>query len=204
MLVTANDRDKVGAAISAAEKATSGEIVAVIASSSASYVSVAPLVAALVALLVPWPLIYFTWWPVQWIYLLQLAVFAVVGAIAYYRPVRLALVPKSIKNERAHKRAVEQFLAQNLYTTKSHTGVLIFISSAERYAEIIADKNIYVKVPQERWQALVDRLTLRIGDGDPADGLVETITETGALMATHFPPGNSNPDELPNHLIVID
>ena len=129
---------------------------------------------------------------------------AVVGAIAYYRPVRLALVPKSIKNERAHKRAVEQFLAQNLYTTKSHTGVLIFISSAERYAEIIADKNIYIKVPQERWQALVDRLTLRIGEGDPADGLVETITETGALMATHFPPGNSNPDELPNHLIVID
>ena len=204
MLVTATDRDKVAAAIGAAEKATSGEIVAVIASASASYVSVAPLVAALLALLEPWPLIYFTWWPVQWIYLLQLAVFVVVAAITYYRPVRLALVPRSIKTDRAHKRAVEQFLAQNLYTTRGHTGVLIFISAAERYAEIIADKSIYAKVPQDQWQSLVDRLTSRIGDGEAADGLVEAITATGALLATHFPPGSSNPDELPNHLIVID
>ena len=33
---------------------------------------------------VPWPLIYFTWWPVQWIYIVQLAVFvAVVAAVGW-------------------------------------------------------------------------------------------------------------------------
>ena len=204
MLVSATDRDRVAAAIGEAEGRTSGEIVAVIAASSASYVSVAPMVAALLALLVPWPLIYFTWWPVQYIYLLQLAVFVIVACIVYYRPIRLALVPGSIKRDRAHKRAVEQFLAQNLDTTAGHTGVLIFISAAEHFAEIIADRNIYKLVPQEDWQAMVDRLTARIGDGMAADGLIETIRATGDVLAKHFPPGSSNPNQLPNHLIVID
>lgn len=204
MLVAEDEREKVAVAIAEAEKRTSGEIVAVVAASSASYVSVAPLVAALAALLVPWPLIYFTWWPVQTIYLLQLAVFLVIAAVVYYRPIRLALVPPSIKRERAHKRAVEQFVAQNLYTTEGHTGVLIFLSAAERYAEIIADTNIYKLEPQEHWQSMVDRLTTRIGDGEAADGLVEAITATGALLAKHYPPGSTNPNELPNHLIVID
>lgn len=204
MLISAQDRERIAAAIGEAEKRTSGEIVAVIAAASASYVSVAPLVAALVALLVPWPLIYFTWWPVQWIYLLQLAVFLVVATVIYYRPVRLALVPASIKRDRAHKRAVEQFLAQNLYTTEGHTGVLIFLSAAEHYAEIIADRNIYKLVPQDHWQSMVDRLTRHIGDGEAADGLIGTIQATGELLAKHYPPGSSNANELPNHLIVID
>jgi putative membrane protein len=204
MLISSQDRERVGAAIGEAEARTSGEIVTVVANSSASYVSVAPLVAALVALLVPWPLIYFTWWPVQWIYLLQLAVFLVVASIVYYRPVRMALVPASIKRDRAHKRAVEQFLAQNLYTTDGHTGVLIFLSAAEHYAEIIADRNIYKLAPQDQWQSMVDRLTTRIGDGEAAEGLIETIKATGDLLAKHYPPGSTNPNELPNHLIVID
>ena len=204
MLVTADDQAKIEAAIAAAEKRTSGEIVAVIARSSASYLSIAPLVAALVALLVPWPLIYWTWWPVQDIFLLQLAVFVGVAAIIYWRPIRLALVPNSIKRDRAHKRALEQFFAQNLYTTRGHTGVLIFLSEAERYAEIVADQNIYAKVPAGQWQTLVNNLTARIGDGQVADGLSEAIAACGELLAQHFPPGSANPDELPNHLIVIE
>ena len=204
MLISAKDRERVAAAIGEAEKRTSGEIVAVVAASSASYVSVAPLVAALVALLVPWPLIYFTWWPVQSIYLLQLLVFVVVATVIYYRPVRLALVPASIKRDRAHKRAVEQFLAQNLYTTDGHTGVLIFLSAAEHYAEIIADRNIYKLTPPDEWQAMVDQLTQSIGAGDAAGGLLAAIAATGDLLAKHYPPGSSNTNELPNHLIVID
>jgi putative membrane protein len=204
MLVSPADQAEVEAAITAAERRTSGEIVAVIARASATYLSVAPMVAALLALLVPWPLIYFTWWRVQDIYLLQLLVFVLAAAIIYWWPIRIALVPNSIKRDRAHKRAMEQFVAQNLYTTRSHTGVLIFLSEAERYAEVVADQNIYSKVPQAEWQSLIDQLTLRIGDGEVTGGLCEAITTAGDLLARHFPPGSGNPDELPNHLIVID
>ena len=66
-LVNAADRQKIADAIRTAESRTSGEAVAVIASESASYLSVPVLIAALVALLAPWPFIYFTWFTVQWI-----------------------------------------------------------------------------------------------------------------------------------------
>ena len=68
-----------------------------------------------------------------------------------WEPLRFAIVPNSIQRARAHQKAVEQFLAQNLHTTKGRTGVLIYVSFAEHYAEVIADDGIYKKVPHDPW-----------------------------------------------------
>ena len=198
------EEDRIAAAIAEAERATSGEIVAVVAAESASYLHVPVMIAAVLALLVPWPLVYFTWWPVQWIYVAQLAVFLLVLLALLPRRIRFALVPRAVKYGRAHRRAVEQFLTQNLHTTEGRTGVLIFISVAERYAAVLADTRIDSRVPAGTWQAIVDELTARIGEGHAADGLIAAISSAGGLLAAHFPPGTADPDELPNHLIVLD
>ena len=116
---------------------------------------------------------------------------------------RLALVPRRVKRRRAHRRAVEQFLAQNLHTTAGRTGVLIFVSVAERFAEILADAAINEKVPQAEWQAIVDELTQHIGNGQPGDGFVRAIAAVGEHLARHFPPDASHPHALSNHLIVL-
>jgi putative membrane protein len=202
--ISDHDQARIGAAIAAAEKQTSGEIVAVLSGESASYLHVPFLWAALIALIVPWPLVYFTWWPVQWIYLVQLGVFLAVLLLTLPRRVRYALVPQSIKTERAHRRAVEQFLVQNLHTTAGRTGVLIYVSVAERYAEIIADTGIDAKVPNGTWQAIVEDLTSNIAAGRAGEGFVHAVERSGELLAQHFPPGTRDPNELPNHLIVID
>lgn len=202
--ISKKDRDRISEAIVAAERQTSGEIVAVLSAESASYFHVPFLWASLIALIVPWPLIYFTWWPVQWIYLVQLAVFFLILAITMPRSVRYRLVPAKIKRERAHRRAVEQFLVQNLHTTAGRTGVLIYVSVAERYAEIIADSGIQSKVPKETWQDIIDDLTAHIGAGEAGEGFVHAVERSGELLAKHFPPGSRDPDELPNHLIIID
>lgn len=203
-----SDKRRIAESIAKAERMTSGEILAVVASESSSYLYVPLLWAGLIALLVPWPLIFLSWhlvWvPVYGIYLIQLLVYALVATIAFLPPVRFALVPASVKKAQAHRRGVEQFLAQNLHTTAGRTGVLIFVSIAERYAEIIADKEIYQHVPKDRWQAIVDELTRHIGGGRAADGFISAIEACGRILAQHFPPGSSNPDELPNHLIVLD
>ena len=115
-----------------------------------------------------------------------------------------ALVPNSVQNAHAHRRATEQFLVQNLHTTANRTGVLIFVSVAERHAEILADKGIDAKVPPGTWQQIVDTLTREIADGRAADGFVHAIEQTGHHLSQHFPPGSHDPDELPNHLIVLD
>lgn len=202
-MLTAEEQDRVSAAIAAAERQTSGEIVAVVALESNTYAYVPLLWAGVIAMVVPWPLIFLTWLPVQIIYLAQLSVFLAVVLATRTRPLRYALVPKAVKQAQAHRRAVEQFLAQNLHTTKGRTGVLIFVSAAERYAEVIADLEIYEKVAKERWQAIVDQLIEAMRQSRPADGFVHAIESAGKLLAEHFPPGSADPNELPNHLIVL-
>ena len=203
-LISHEDHRRVSAAITAAEARTSGEIVAVVTSESAGHLWFAFLAGAVVALLVPWPLIYFTWIAVQWIYPRQLIVFGLVTIALFHRPLRFALLPRDILNRVAHRRAVEQFLAQNMHTTEGRTGVLIFVSVAERYAEIIADTGIHTRLPQSDWQAIVDRLTGEIGAGSPADAFIHAIEAVGAHLARHFPPGSDEKGALPDRLIVLD
>jgi putative membrane protein len=203
MLISLDDQRAIADAIAAAERTTSGEIVAVVAESSGSYHSAAFLWAGIAALAAPLPLIHWTWWPIQTIYVVQIAVFAALALLFSYRPLRLALTPRSIRHGLAHRRALEQFLAQNLHTTPGRTGVLIFVSVAERYAEIVADAEINRHVPVATWTAIVGDLTAHIGQGQAATGFLLTIEAAGKLLAAHFPTGSEPRDTLPNHLIML-
>lgn len=200
---SSSDEERISKAISDAERQTSGEIVAVVANMSDRYYYVPFLWAALAALLVPWPLIHFTWITVQIIYIIQLVVFFGLLILLWPQNIRAGLVPRSVRNAHAHRRATEQFLVQNLHTTESRTGVLIFVSLAERHAEILADTGIDSRVPLGTWQAIVDKLTDNIAHGRTADGFIAAIETAGQHLAQHFPPGTSDPNELPDHLIVL-
>lgn len=202
-LFTDADRRRISRAITAAEKECSGEIVAVVAGRSDDYYFIPFLWAALAALAAPLVLLPFLPWSSWQVYALQLVVFAAAGALALWPTSRLMMVPRAIKRARAHRHGLEQFLAQNLHTTRGRTGVLIFVSVAERYAEVIADEGIYQKVPPETWVDIVNSLTERIREGRAADGFVEAIRACGAILAEHFPPGAADRDELPNHLIEL-
>jgi putative membrane protein len=201
---TPEEHAAISNAISRAEEHTSGEIVVVVARASAGYRTFALMCAALIALAVPLPFIYFSKWPVEYIYLAQMIVFAVAAILSQWEPLRIAITPGSIKRARAHQRAIEQFLVQNLHTTHGRTGVLIYVSIAERYAEAIADDGIYRKVTPEVWDALIAALTVNIGRGAHVEGFVAAIETCGAILAEHFPPETGDRDELPNHLIVLD
>jgi len=202
-LFSSGDEHRISAAITEAERHTSGEIVVVVAAQSDGYHYVPPLVAAIVALLVPWVLIFFTQLGLVQIYLIQLAVFAIVTAMLFPLKLRMALVPASVKHLHARRRAMEQFLVQNLDTTAGRTGVLLFISVAEHHAEIIADRAINERIPEGTWQQIVDNLTDAIGRDRATEGFVAAVAAIGAILAQHFPPGENDPGELPDHLIIL-
>jgi putative membrane protein len=202
-LFSIDDEKRVSDAIGRAESETSGEIVVVVAARSDSYLYVPPLVAALVSLAVPWILIYFTGYDLVSIYLAQLSVFLVLTALLMPLPIRVALVPSGIKQMHAHQRAVEQFLAQNMHTTADRTGVMLFVSVAEHYVEVIADTGIDACVPAGTWKSIVSALTTAIGKGKAVDGLVAAVTAIGAHLKSHFPPGKPTTNELPDHLILL-
>jgi putative membrane protein len=112
-------------------------------------------------------------------------------------------VPRLARYERAHRAAMRQFLAQGLQNTQARTGVLIFVSLAERYAAIIADQGINAKVDQSEWDTAMADLVAAIRDRRLADGLIAAIGRCGAILARHFPPGRANPDEIPNRVVEI-
>jgi len=197
------DQRAISKAIAKAEARTSGEIIAVMARASDDYVFIPLLWAALAGLFVPLVLLFATNWPAQHVYIAQLATFAVMAVIGLWWPVRMAVVPKSIKRARVRRSALQQFLAQDIHTTASRTGILIYVSLAERIAEVVADKGIYDKVPPERWDDIVEGLAAALKARRTRAGFVKAIGGCGDLLAEHFPPGSANANELPDHLILL-
>jgi putative membrane protein len=175
MEFTKEDHEAVSAAIHEAEKCTCGQIVCVLAHSSLEYAYVPILWASVLALFVPWPLIDFTQWTVQRIFLLQLVVFISAGMLFWWTPLRLALVPRAIQRARAHRAALEQFVIRRVANTRNRCGILIFVSMAEHYARVIADEGIAQKVHQVEWQAAIDALIGHIRGDRIAAGFVAAI-----------------------------
>jgi putative membrane protein len=192
------DHARIAAAIKAAENKTSAEIVCVLARRSSNYSYVPTLWAAVVSLAAPWPLIVFSGLSVRAIYAVQIGVFIVAAAIFSWRPLRFWLTPRAVQRERAHRAAVEQFFTRGVANTKDRCGVLIFVSLAERYAQILADEGVAVKVSQDEWRKALDMLRARLQEKRIADGFVEAIEECASVLSNHAPPGGHN--ELPDKM----
>jgi putative membrane protein len=202
MEITAEDHAAIAAAIRTAEQRTSGQLVCVLAHASSGYAYAPILWASVLALVLPWPLIYLTPWSVERIFLAQLALFIAAGLLLSWMPLRRWLVPRRVQRARAHHAALEQFFLRRVSHTANRAGVLIFVSLAERYAHIIADEAIAAKVPQAEWQAAIDALTGHMHDGRIAAGFVAAIDRCGAVLAQHAPPDGS-PNVLPDRLYVM-
>ena len=229
-VLTPDDHKRINAAIAKAEESTSGEIFCVMARQASEYREVPFAWAAAAALIAPALLIpmgfspaWFDWVPgfggwtagqstaaqaTAAITLLcyavtQAAVFMAAALVVSFGPVRRLLTPKSLKRDRAHRAAMEQFLAKGMHLTAGRTGVLIYASLGDRQAEVIADEGIYAKVKPEVWEQAVARLTEGLREGRPGDGFVGAIQLCGSVLAQHFPPGLADRNEIPDALVEI-
>ena len=197
------DRQRISAAIQAAERRTTGEIVCVLAQSSVESTALSIVLAALAALALPWLLVGLTTLPVLIMLSLQLALFLVLAAILSLPRVRAGLLPRATRQAIAHRVAMEQFMLRGIGRTEGRTGVLVFVSLAERYARIIADEAIAARVAQTEWQSAIDALIDHMRQGRIADGFVEAIERCGGVLATHFPAKADERSELPDRIYLI-
>ncbi|MDP2619444.1 MAG: hypothetical protein Q8P46_04610 [Hyphomicrobiales bacterium] len=203
MSIGEQEREEISAAIRMAEAMTSGEIFCVFARASDDYRYIPLLWAALAALILPAPLILLTLWPVQIIYVAQLALFLALALALAWTPLRVRLVPGPVKRRRAHRHAFELFLTHGLHMTEARTGVLIFVSEAERYAEVVADQGIYERVDAAVWDEAAAALVAAARNGRPAAGFVKAIAICGEVLARHFPLTAGDRNELPNQLVEL-
>ncbi|MDP2375423.1 TPM domain-containing protein [Reyranella sp.] len=205
MDLSERDRARLSDAIRASEARTTGEIVCVLARTSAVEATTAlpVLIAAVVSLALPWLLMAFTTMSLQLMLSLQILAFLGLLALSCLPRVRVALIPRAARRALAHRLAMEQFVVRGVARTKERTGILIFVSLAERYARIIADEGIAARVPQSHWQGAIDMLVGHMREGRVADGFVAAIDTCGAVLATHFPVTGTEPSELPDRIYLI-
>jgi putative membrane protein len=203
--------------IHAAESKTSGEIVTVIAQQSDGYRYIPLMWAALVSLSIPG--LYFLYqyltqsnwnypgdstFALARVYQVQVLVFLGLGMLLQLGNIRFLVVPKSVQRQRARRHARELFFVQNLHLTDKNNGILIFVSVAEHYVEIIVDESIAAVVDNSVWQETVDDFVANVKRGQIANGFSSAIEHCREVLWEHFPAPEGRPDELPNHLIEID
>lgn len=208
-LMSEAERARVGAAITKAEAQTDGEIYAVLARRSDDYfapaafaVSVAAILAALVAALV----LHRLWIPVDampFMLTFALAWLAALAVLWAFPGLCRHLVPRRTLYRRAHLNASSQFLARNIHLTRGRTGILLFVSLEERYAEVHADAGIDERVGQQDWNAICAILIDHASRNDFANGFVLAIEASGALLARHFPKTGADTNEIDDHLIEL-
>ena len=219
MKLSNDEIEQVNASIREAEKTTSGEIFCIAARRSGAYGEVPLAYGAGAALLLPMigASLGFPPWRLAGIEtealsrealvmayaVSQFVIFFVVAALTALPPLRYGLAPDPLKRGRVHKRAVEQFMAKGLHLTKGRTGVLLFVSLAERHAEIIADDEVRRHLASDRWQDASDALDKAVRRRRPAEGLTEAVRFCGAALTEHFPADPSDVNELPDEVVLI-
>ncbi len=220
---SAEDHAKVSAAIHMAEATSDGEIAVVTASSSDSYADWAMVLAALAAAAVP---LWAAFWPACLLSLVDTATFGwgeplstnrlllavalltlwklgAVRLILAWMPLRLALVPPGMKRRRVRRAAIRAYRIGVEARTRAATGALVYLSLAERRAEIVADQNINDRVGPNPWGDAMAVLIHHLREGRATEGLVAAVEMIGSTIAQHFPRSHDDKNELPDRLIEL-
>jgi putative membrane protein len=217
------DHVKVSAAVTAAEADSSGEIVVVVTPISDAYHDVAlhwalvPLFAVLAW--AAWRPTALSWWydfllggwqgePTQSQLFTLLMVFAalkftVALLILKWMPLRLFLTPAATKHRRVRRRAIAIFQAAAAGRTTGRTGILIYLSLAERRAEIVADQAILKVTDDHIWGEAMTELLGNVRAGRIGDGIVAAVSRVGAVLAEHFPRSAGDLNDIPDELIEL-
>lgn len=199
-----SDKQRIAEAIREVESRTSGELVTVVARKADDYYYIPTLWAAMTALLFPAVVTVFELHHTLLdSYGAQISLFLIATLLFRIPGLKHRLIPKAVKQRRAAQLAREQFLLQNLHHTEGRTGVLLFVSAAEHYVEILADKGINDAVPNGTWDWAVAEFVARVKEGKVADGFVNAVQACGEQLEHHFPIQSGDRNELPNHLIEI-
>lgn len=203
-LLNQTAQEAVANTITQVEKNTDAELVTVLAPQADDYRWIGLLWAAVIALLLPGAVVFFPGWiDTRSLLLVQWICFVVLGAVFQLPAITPRLVPRAVRHARAGALARSQFLAQNLHRTAGATGMLIFVSEAERYVEILVDHGIASRLDDTTWSTIIERFTQQVAAGQTQQGFIDCIQACGQYLGDALPATNSR-NQLPNRLIVLD
>lgn len=202
-LLSQAEQQEVTAAIARLERETDAEVVTVLTAQADNYAYIPLVWAGLAALLLPGLINLFTSWAgAHTLLLSQWATFIVLALLFRIPRINSRLIPAPVRYWRASNLARRQFLEQNLHHTSGGTGMLIFVSEAERYVEILVDQGISSRIDDATWEGIVETFVDRVRRGNTLAGFLECIEACGAQLKEKLPATHER-NELPNHLVVL-
>lgn len=203
-LLSESEQRQVSEAIQRVERETDAELVTVLAPQADNYAYIPLLWAGLLALVIPGAANYFPGWlSVHELLLAQWATFIMLGLLFKIPRVTTRLIPRAVRYWRASNLARRQFLEQGLHHTEAGTGMLIFVSEAERYVEILVDRGISARLSDETWQSIVADFTGQVKQGQTLQGFLTCIEACGEHLKREVPATHER-NELPNHLVILE
>lgn len=212
--------DEIKSAVKNAEKRTSGEIALALACESSTYAFWELRAAVftgvlLLACLFPMASQIYAWlgslfwgvkpWYLAAFFVIVIALVILILYFAYNIPfVDSFIVPEKAKSEAVNSRALRYFAESGVYCTKSHCGVLIYVSYFEKRVRIIADKGINEKISSDLWDLIADEMTDLLKCHKGKEAFLSAVNRCGELLAEYFPADENNCDELENGLCVLE
>lgn len=103
----------------------------------------------------------------------------------------------------ARERAIDVFSRLRVWDTEDNAGVLVYLLLADRRVEIVADRGIHARVGSAAWDAICGEMQSAFAAGRFEAGAILGIEAISDLLAAHFPPGEENPNELPDTPLVL-
>ena len=202
MILSKQQAERIEAAVRDAETRTSCEIAVGIVPSSGDDRGVAAIVGALAFALVA-SLAPTIWWNIDRLTWAGIALAA--GILAFWLCDRFDLglrcLPARLLVKDARRAARTVFLDQGLDNTPERNAVLLFVSRAERYVEILPDRAAAAAIEPAHWSAIVDGFRQAMRKGDVGEAVAGAVAAIGKICAVHFPASGANPDRVSNQPI---
>jgi uncharacterized membrane protein len=112
-------------------------------------------------------------------------------------------VHRVARGHTSRQQAIEVFSHLKVWDTEENSGVLIYVLLAEHTLEIVADRGITHRVEQHEWDAIARSMQTAFRKGEFLQGSLAGIEAITQLLEQHFPPGEGNPNELPDRPVIL-
>lgn len=186
--LTSSERDRIDAAMKSAGDRTSADFALVIVPASDRYTLYPPLWAAIIALSATGIVALLRpGYTIRTGFIINGALFVALTLILDWMPLRMRLVPAEVKRRHARELAHREFAVRIVAPGTRRDGVMFFVSIGERYAEILADRDIHALAPAGTWNQIVDEFLTAVKAGRLADGVLAAVAACGAVLEEHHP-----------------
>ncbi|HTQ15307.1 MAG TPA: hypothetical protein VMH86_15660 [Rhizomicrobium sp.] len=186
MRLSLEDRQRIHAAVAAAESKTSAHLAVTIVPVSDRYAlypllwgaATALLAGALLALLRPEI-------SLRMAMIAEATIFAAVALALEPYAIRLFAVPRGVRREKARALAQREFAARIL--APGHEGILVFASLAERHVELLATAGLHKAVGETEWRMIASRFSAAAAEGRIADAAIQAAQDCARHLTAHMP-----------------